>query len=493
MTHRCLCYPLVFLAATTAAQASIIRWDTHAVIPGTQNITPGPGVNLSNRSLPFALFDTDLSSANFSQSDLRNARFLGATVTNANFNNANILNAHFDNLTSGGFKNAQLAATASYKANNLSHTTFINDNLANWDFHSQNLTSVNFSAANLANANLTNATITSATFNSAGGLSFAQIRSTASFAAHNLAGAHFNRNNLTAWNLTRQDLSRDTFQFANLTSTYFANATITGANFDHSTLTAAQLAVTANYNHQDLTNLTLSNLDLTNARFRQQNLSNSSFVNTLLVNGNLVRANLSGANLTNADLAHSTLTNAGLAATNLSDADLRGANNFTPARTTVMTNTIRQNGVIRGLALKSKEKLTIHNDATPVTAINTATFSTDSLLQFILSANWSSPLRFAPGLNPDLDGALDMEFPATIDPSTFVGQSFQLFQWNTPPSGSNRFSSLVADPRVTFDTSALYTTGVVTVISSGNINPIPEPASLTLLAAATLLLAKRRR
>ena len=486
---------LIGLAAASTAQASIIRWDTNTVIPGTQNITPAPHVNLSNLQLPFALLNADLSSANFTNTNLRNARFVGATVTGANFKNANIANTHFDNLTSGGFTNTQLAATANYKSQNLSRTTFIADDLAGWDFHSQDLTGVNFSSATMTNANLTNATITGATFNGDTGLRLTQIRSTANFAAHSLTGVHFNRENLQSWNLTRQNLTGDTFRFATLTNTYFANANITGANFNSSTLTAAQLAVTANYAKKDLTGITLSNLDLSNAKFRQQNLSNDPLVNTLLVNGNLLKANLSGANLTNADLAHATLTGANFQKANLSDADLRGANNFAPAKTTIMTNTIRQNGVIRGLALKPHETLTIHNDPTPVTAITTATFSSSSVLQFILSSNWSSPLRFGPGVNPVLGGTLDIEFPGSVDPSIFIGDSFQLFQWNSLPAASNRFSTLLTDPRVNFDTSELYITGVVTIESAGAITPVsvPEPGSLALLAAGAMLLAKRRR
>ncbi|HUO06777.1 MAG TPA: pentapeptide repeat-containing protein [Phycisphaerae bacterium] len=488
------------LSLSTTGYASIIRWDNHATIPGTQNVTPIPHVNLSNwntssHNLQYALFNTDISSANFLNSDLRRTRFdTGANITGATFTNANILGAHFNYLTSQGFTGAQLASSASYTSQNLTGITFVGDELANWNFSRQNLSFVNFSAADLSNADLSNATIANTTFNGATGLSFFQFRSTASFAQRNLANSRLNRENLSGWNFSHQNLTNSSLFAANLTNAYFIQTNITGVNFDASTLTRDQLAATANYRNKTLNNLTLTNLDLSNVKLNAQNLSNDNFANSVLLNGNLVGANLFKANLTNADLAHSTLTNANLTNANLSDADLRGATRFLPAASTITANTIRPNGVIRNLSLKANERLTIHNDAIPVTAVGTALFNATSTLQFILSANWTSPLRFAPGLNPTLAGTLDLEFPASIDPSIFAGQSFRIFEWNTPPTGSNAFPMILGDPRVSFDTTTIYTTGFVTVLASGSVGPpTPEPASLSLLTLGAAPLLKRRR
>ncbi len=491
----------VALSLSTTGYAAIIRWDNKAIIPGTQTITPAPHVNLSNRNtsghnLQFALFNTDISFANFLNSDLRSARFAaGANVTSANFANTNVLGTHFDFLTSDGFTSDQLASTASYKSHNLTGDTFIGDELAGWNLSHQNLTAANFSAADLANANLANATITGATFNGATGLSFFEFRSTTNFAQRNLANSHLNHENLSGWNLSHQNLTNSSLIGANLTNAFFVQANITGVNFNGSTLTRTELATTANYLKKTLNNLTLSNLDLSNVKLNTQNLSNDNFTDTLLIDGNFVGTNLSGANFTDADLAHSTLIRANITRANFSDADLREANSFLPLASTITANTIRPNGVIRNLSLKSGELLTIRNDVTPVTATGTALFNAKSTLQFMLGADWSSPLRFAPGLNPKLAGTLDLEFPTSIDPSIFVGDSFQIFDWNTPPSGTqNLFSSITEDPRVTFDTSALYTSGIVSVLAVSAPAPVPtpEPATLAILAALPLLKTRRR-
>ena len=278
----------------TSSYAAIIRWDNSASIPGTQNITLAPHVNLSNwntssHSLQFALFNTNISSANFHNSDLRNAKFAaGANVTNVNFTDANILGARFDLLSSDGFTHAQLASSASYQDQNLTRIRLVGDELATWDFSDQNLTAVNFSAADLANADLSNATISGAIFNAATGLSFFQFRSTASFAQHNLANTHLNRQNLSGWNLSHQNLANSTLLGANLTNAFFIQTNITGVNFNGSTLTRIQLASTTNYQNKTLSNLTLSNLDLSSAKLNAQNLSNDNFTNTLLVNGNFL-------------------------------------------------------------------------------------------------------------------------------------------------------------------------------------------------------------
>ena len=47
-----LCYLVVVLFTT--ARADIYRWDNGQLIPGTQGITPGPGVVLDHHELAFA-------------------------------------------------------------------------------------------------------------------------------------------------------------------------------------------------------------------------------------------------------------------------------------------------------------------------------------------------------------------------------------------------------------------------------------------------------
>ena len=59
----------VILTAPFALHARIYRWDTGAVIPGTEGIEPGPGVQLDGMDLRYAaLNEADLTNASLSSS-----------------------------------------------------------------------------------------------------------------------------------------------------------------------------------------------------------------------------------------------------------------------------------------------------------------------------------------------------------------------------------------------------------------------------------------
>ena len=45
---------LVWFAASSITRADVFRWDNGQVIPGTEGITPGPGVQLNDRQLEYA-------------------------------------------------------------------------------------------------------------------------------------------------------------------------------------------------------------------------------------------------------------------------------------------------------------------------------------------------------------------------------------------------------------------------------------------------------
>ena len=70
------------------------------VIPGTQGITPGPGIDLSGWNTPghqleFAsLSYQGLSNASFENSDLTSASLYFSDLTNADFRNANLTRAN---------------------------------------------------------------------------------------------------------------------------------------------------------------------------------------------------------------------------------------------------------------------------------------------------------------------------------------------------------------------------------------------------------------
>ena len=99
-----LCYLVVVLSAT--ARADIYRWDNGQLIPGTEGITPGPGVVLDHHELAFAaLSERDLTGARFDFSNLTNAYLYTSTLTNANLAGANLTSA---NLYGSTLTNANL-------------------------------------------------------------------------------------------------------------------------------------------------------------------------------------------------------------------------------------------------------------------------------------------------------------------------------------------------------------------------------------------------
>ncbi|MEI8196188.1 MAG: PEP-CTERM sorting domain-containing protein, partial [Phycisphaerae bacterium] len=167
-------------------------------------------------------------------------------------------------------------------------------------------------------------------------------------------------------------------------------------------------------------------------------------------------------------------------------ADLRQATWY-PTSSTITANTILPDGTIQGLALAAGETLVIRNNPLAITVNSQASFNPTSTLLCQLERNWSSVVQFSSGVTPGLDGRLDLELAAGVDPSMMVGLSLQLFQWNAPLDSADRFSSIVTDPRLSFDLSNLYTTGTITI------NAVPEPMSLGLLGLGGLLTLTRRR
>jgi hypothetical protein len=82
----------------TNGYADIYRWDNGKLIPGTEDITPGPGAQLDQRELDYAaLTGTDLSAADFQASSLKNANFSDANLTGANLDAAILARADFTN------------------------------------------------------------------------------------------------------------------------------------------------------------------------------------------------------------------------------------------------------------------------------------------------------------------------------------------------------------------------------------------------------------
>jgi uncharacterized protein YjbI with pentapeptide repeats len=224
-------------------------------------------VNLSNAYLKSA----DLTNANLSGADLSGAVFDSARLTGANFNGANVRGARFTRnfvivedacwegctyaaVGYGGITPAQLSATATYQAHDLTGIRLEGNNLTGANLAGQNLTGANLTFATLTGANLTGAEIRGASFGryavsvqaancdkqhnpscsaSAGvigtGLTVEQLQSTASYLAHDLTGVNFGGNNLAGANLAGQNLTNAGFHGATLTGADLSGADARGA------------------------------------------------------------------------------------------------------------------------------------------------------------------------------------------------------------------------------------------------------------------------
>ena len=86
---------MVLAVKASAARADIYRWDNGQVIPGTEGIEPGPGVQLDHMQLECAELGgwrpgdgLDLTGANLTGANLTCAILSYSTLTNANLTGA---------------------------------------------------------------------------------------------------------------------------------------------------------------------------------------------------------------------------------------------------------------------------------------------------------------------------------------------------------------------------------------------------------------------
>jgi polyhydroxybutyrate depolymerase len=378
--RRCmLIIVLTALGLSTPAHADIFRWDNGQVIPGTEGILPGRGMDLTNRDLDFAdLAGEQLAGSKFDNSHLRNARLTdanlrSATLPNADLGGAFVTGADFSFTTSRGFVQQQLYSTASYQAKDLRGVSFELNDLSGWDFADQNLggadfrsttlTNVNFHGANLTgatlsyatlqDANLTGADVTEADFSNRYArpgsiITKEQLYSTASYQVHDLRGIKLLSSDLTGWNFHRQDLRGANFNLAVLTDADFSDAWVRGAALVGATsrgLARGQLYSTASYKKLDLAEIQLSG-NLTGWDFSGQNLARAD-----LTGANLVDANMSGANLTGAGLFGAMLRNANFTTAVVSGADLQLSTDFGFTKEQLYSTASYQAKDLRGIKL----------------------------------------------------------------------------------------------------------------------------------------------
>ena len=262
---------LVLLDACPA-QADIYRWDNGELIPRTERIEPGPGVDLTRLSLEFAAL---------SNLDLSGASIWAVTLTNADFSGTNLSKAA---LFSSRLMNANLADA--------------------------NLNEASFTNAKLLNANLTGALINGTSFADVteGGFTKEQFYSTASYQSRNLEGVKLgphqlgpiSSNDLTGWDFRSQDLTHAVFTGAILTDADLSGAIVDGAVFSEARFTREQFYSTASYQEKSLRGLEFIGSDLAEWDFRDQDLANTSFYSA-----NVSGVDFRGSDLRNVDLLFS--------------------------------------------------------------------------------------------------------------------------------------------------------------------------------------------
>ena len=101
------------------SQPGVFRWDNSQLIPGTEGIAPGPGVQLDHRELAFAsLWRQDLSGSRFDLSNLTSADLSESILTGASLNSANLtsVNLNSSKLTSADLTGANLSQASLYQA-----------------------------------------------------------------------------------------------------------------------------------------------------------------------------------------------------------------------------------------------------------------------------------------------------------------------------------------------------------------------------------------
>jgi uncharacterized protein YjbI with pentapeptide repeats len=449
------------------------------------------------------LGNNDLSRWDLHGQNLTGANFYGTTLSGVDFADAEVKGADFS--YSIGLTKEQLYSTATYKGKDLGGTRFWYDDLSGCDLHGQNLTKADFYYATLTGAILAGANMTMGSFygadlrganlqaadmtradmrgaalagadfhdavvkgawldaTTANGFTKEQLYSTASYKNRDLGSIRLGRD-LTGWDLHSQNMKGASLHFAILTNANFTDAIVRGADFTGTTaygFTKSQLYSTASYKSKDLRDI-------------------------VLVENNLSGWDLHAQNLTFADFTDSTL-----AGVDTSFADLRGANVSNTIGTPIRHNTIWVGGYLwldnstYGMHLASGDELAIRNYNMAITDNGSWKMDEGSKLKMVLEGDWRSIMNVGDGVVPDLGGTLELAFAEGIDPASLIGTEFRLFNWNGRLTASDSFHSLIFAPGTSWDTSRLYTDGIVTLV--------PEPMTLGLLACGGLALRRIRR
>jgi uncharacterized protein YjbI with pentapeptide repeats len=418
-------------AIANAARADIFQWEyinqadpsqgkqqSTTLAPDGAGVNAVPGANLFGRNLTMAYLPAaDLSNANLSQANLTNAYFRGAYLTGADFNGTEARGADFGRrctfdpdfgctvpIGTGpgtGLALAQLYATASYQANDLTGVNL------RWN---RGLTGGNFAGQNLTNANFSFATLTGADFRQA-------------------------------------YLTNAVFSHARLTDADFSGAVVRGTSFSETGLTLPQIYSTASYQAHDLTGINLSYKDLSGGNFAGQNVTNAVFYFVTLSGADFTAADARGAfgqYFSDATTANLIWPDGHIHRLELDGGQLLVMRDYDGAP----TRTNPSNGIpapLPPIAITIDQHLAMGSGGT---------------LRMVFEADaWDSTISFAPGIPVTLGGTLELTFADDVNLASQVGRTFDLFDWTgVTPTGAFAISSPYA-----WDLSNIYTTGEVTL------------------------------
>lgn len=411
------------------------------------------GADFRRVNLSFASFGgagADLEGADFSEAILLGAKLLHADLAGANFTHANLANA---SLFGGRLTNADFTGA------NVNGASFARSGEHYF---------IDYSGHRINRGG------------DGSGITFDQLKSTASYEAHDLSDIDFSANYLAGGNFAGQNLNDASFAAAVLTGADFTGAAIRGTRFDRlsfvrgipdgSGITLAQLYSTASYHARDLSGIGLGG-------------------------NNLAGGNFAGQNVTNVDFTAATLTGADFTA-----ADARGAIWFNQFTTTT-TSLIMPDGRINGLRLLAGGQLVVRDYdgypwrydeygkllppiPIPITIDQDLAMGPGGTLRMVFEADaWDSTISFAPGIPVTLGGTLELTFATDVNLASQVGRTFHVFNWTgVTPAGAFAISS-----SYTWDLSNLYSTGEVTLIA------VPESGTSLTLAISLLAAVVARR
>ena len=171
----------------------------------------------------------DFSGGNFVGQNLVGAQFFGAKLAGADFSHANLAGVQFD---SGVYVGAPTSVVSNVK--------FVGANLAGTSFTDTDVSTVDFTGAIVKDAGfnrgIPGSTVTGGggpdiVKDGVGGLTVAQLYSTASYQNHDLGAIGLAYNSLAGVNLAGQ----------NLAGAFFEGAVLNGANFVHANLLRSYL------------------------------------------------------------------------------------------------------------------------------------------------------------------------------------------------------------------------------------------------------------